>query len=549
MEEPILDVAVLKKQIEEVSGQAFSLCIGNAKKVKKYLAEFSDVVYDEKRKENLEKIKRYNNEESFVGDVDPEFIPLSPFSRGNLTESFCSEINFFDCLKEISNAMVRAPKRLEFLQQAIKALNAKLPASVYLPFSSSFYRNCVILHIAVSEARVFATKERAPFKLAFEIFCPHEELKTSRNSGVFHENLKGSIISEYAIIGENLNKENIGKEKNDFPGPINFLKPDFEEQHYQSLSVVSDGLSAVYYGDDKDPKFYLENVYEQEQRIKNISPYGGLVTWKLVNVIIKSGDDLRQDQLVIQLMAFFNRIFKEKNLDIWLYPYDIIATHNSCGIIECVPNAITIDGLKKALPNESNSLYDYFRMQMGKESSAAFKNAQLEFMKSLVGYSLVCYILQIKDRHNGNILIDSYGHVIHIDFGFILGNSPGGGLNFESAPFKLTDEFERILGGRRSGLFMKFRSLCVKGYKAIIEKAEQIELMVEMMKSGSGMSMPCFRAEEAAVQGLRQRLLPMKTMGKTACKQYINSLIDDSLDHWSTRCYDRFQYCCQGIFY
>ena len=46
---------------------------------------------------------------------------------------------------------------------------------------------------------------------------------------------------------------------------------------------------------------------------------------------------------------------------------------------------------------------------------------------------------QLKDRHNGNLLLDDEGHVIHIDFSFMLSHSPGG-ISFEAAPFKLTRE-------------------------------------------------------------------------------------------------------------
>lgn len=50
----------------------------------------------------------------------------------------------------------------------------------------------------------------------------------------------------------------------------------------------------------------------------------------------------------------------------------------------------------------------------------------------------------MKDRHNSNLLIDEDGHIIHIDFGFMLSNSPGG-VNFESAPFKLTRELLEVI--------------------------------------------------------------------------------------------------------
>lgn len=61
-----------------------------------------------------------------------------------------------------------------------------------------------------------------------------------------------------------------------------------------------------------------------------------------------------------------------------------------------------------------NSLFEYFLVKFGSPESMEFEKAQLAFLKSLAPYSLIIYLLQIKDRHNGNIMIDERGHILHI---------------------------------------------------------------------------------------------------------------------------------------
>jgi phosphatidylinositol 4-kinase len=119
----------------------------------------------------------------------------------------------------------------------------------------------------------------------------------------------------------------------------------------------------------------------------------------------------------------------------------------------------------------------------------------------------VCYILQIKDRHNGNILIDIEGHILHIDFGFLLSNAPGKGMKFETAPFKLNQEMIDVLGGEDSTKFREFRQRMARGFMALQAKAEKIIILVEMMLMGTS-DLPCFVAGPLLLGTLKERLFP-----------------------------------------
>lgn len=194
----------------------------------------------------------------------------------------------------------------------------------------------------------------------------------------------------------------------------------------------------------------------KEDRFRKNSTVGLHPGYRLLPVIVKSHDDLRQEQIAAQLIFQMNQILHEGDIDYWLRPYTIVAMTPDSGLIEAIPDTISLDALRRKVPNYS-TLKNFFIDFFGDESTAEFGEAKKNFIKSLATYCIVCYLLNLKDRHNGNILLDRDGHVIHIDFGFILGISPGGNIGFESAPFKLTHDFVELMGGARSLSFVKFR--------------------------------------------------------------------------------------------
>jgi hypothetical protein len=289
---------------------------------------------------------------------------------------------------------------------------------------------------------------------------------------------------------------------------------------------------------------FKERWAEKERRVQSTSPHGHLTGWRLLPVIVKSDDDLRQEQLASQLIKQFAKVFEEFQVPVFLRPYDVIAITSTSGLVEAIPDTISIDSLKRN-DREFTTLLDFFTRHFGDPSSSAFKEARANFVRSMAAYSIVCYLLQVKDRHNGNILLDAEGHIIHIDFGFFLSNNPGN-MAFEQAPFKLTQDFVELMGGPRSAAFRRFRSLCVRSFLVARKYRHRFTLLVEMMLHGNE-HLPCFGGDsKGAVEKLAARFQP--DLDINSCEDFVHSLIDASLDNWRTNWYDRYQRWIVGVF-
>jgi phosphatidylinositol kinase/protein kinase (PI-3 family) len=134
---------------------------------------------------------------------------------------------------------------------------------------------------------------------------------------------------------------------------------------------------------------------------------------------------------------------------------------------------------------------------------------------------------------------------MHIDFGFLLTNSPGGNIGFEAPSFKLTQEYVAVMGGPSSPMFQMYRKLCARAFLAARKHRMHIILLVQMMLHGNG-HLPCFRGgPEAVMAGLRSRFMEGAT--ERQCQAAVYKLVDDAMSSWRTQLYDLYQHRAQGV--
>lgn len=319
---------------------------------------------------------------------------------------------------------------------------------------------------------------------------------------------------------------------------------EIESSRYACSQLGGVHLTNVRDPDDPSMNALREPWSEKLARIRDSSPYGHLTNWRLLPVIVKSGDDLRQELLAYQFLKKLQEIWESEHVPVYVRPSKILVLSNDSGMIEPILNAVSLHQIKKHQTQKA-TLLDYFLNEFGQShTSEAFLTAQKNFVESCAGYSIICYLLQVKDRHNGNILLDDQGHLIHIDYGFMLSSSPKN-LGFESSAFKMTYEFVEVMGGLQSDMFAYFKILMLKGFLSARKHMDKLVPIVEIMQLGS--QLPCFQKSggSAIVRSLRDRF--HLNLTEEQLQMQIDNMITNSMNSLTTRMYDNFQYYTNDI--
>jgi phosphatidylinositol 3-kinase len=229
------------------------------------------------------------------------------------------------------------------------------------------------------------------------------------------------------------------------------------------------------------------------------SPTATTTTTTTLSLIYKSGDDLRQDQLVLQLISLMDRLFKREHLDLRITAYQVLPTSVTNGLIEFVPGSLPLSQVIR----EHGSIHRFLSRRHTSVTGpyaldpVVFSN----YIRSNAGYAVMTHVLGIGDRHMDNLMLTGDGRLFHIDFGYILGRDP----KFSTAPLVLSRAMVDGMGGSDSVHYREFVTLCGEAFNILRKSANLLLSLIHLM---AGSAIPDIRSDpEKAMLKVQERLM------------------------------------------
>eukprot|EP00948_MAST-09A_sp_MAST-9A-sp1_P000828 g828.t1 len=256
-----------------------------------------------------------------------------------------------------------------------------------------------------------------------------------------------------------------------------------------------------------------------------------------LGVLYKVGDDLRQDQLVLQLIRVFDSFWQANGLHLSMSPYRVVCTGQMKGMLEVVRNATPLNAIisgskgqvkktktflskvqgisnvlwnKKAIKDWLNAQAFHtshrqtkstdtgtkqsktrrkqmlFHRRTSLNDSSPFRKYNISptidnFVRSCAGYCAATYVLGVGDRHSDNIMINNRGLFFHIDFGHFLGNFKSKlGIKRERTPFVFTKQMREVMT-LEDALYQDFLELSKEAFLVIRRNANLVLVLLSLM--------------------------------------------------------------------
>ena len=279
--------------------------------------------------------------------------------------------------------------------------------------------------------------------------------------------------------------------------------------------------------------------------------------------MLKVGDDLRQDSLILQLLKVMDDIWHKEGLDMHMNVYDCISTGYERGLLQVVSNATTLGSMvldatdhdrrnskskskymrkfKSAMKAFGNFdiIKDWMWEQVCSDATRTGNDVGLEeqmdervmnFIFSTAAYCVASYVLGLGDRHNDNLMMTRSGHFFHIDFGHILGNFKYKlGIKRERAPFVFTPSMKAVMSDSQYDSFVE---LCCDIYNVLRENSS---LLIALVSLAIPCELPELR-EEKDVQWMYDKLLVGRSEEEAAA--HFREILEKSLNTVGTRVND-----------
>lgn len=398
------------------------------------------------------------------GCVCAESIQLrTPGVTGCLCGSprLAAQHEFVRTLINIGSHLQAAPSK-ELKSQRLLAelsiLNLNLPARVWLPIHSSIH---MIVRIPPGAAVLLNSKDKAPYLVYMEAVevtgdlyatpLPSKLINSLRQTKseenlINYSSVNGTpghadaSISVFPAVDDDQDCWNNDVSLCD-SGDVTKMQVDSvsigssSDERVASANICSNGPfvaagdirrrlesslntpKSSFTRDPEDPSAAaLKEPWEDKvTRIRESSPYGHLAGWKLLAVIVKCGDDLRQELMAYQFLVTLQSIWEQEKIPLWIRPYKILVTSSESGLIEPILNTVSLHQVKK---HSKLSLLEYFIREFGSPSCEGFLNAQRNFVRSCAAYCIVSYLIQVKDRYTftGHSLLKCYSHSLSLSF-------------------------------------------------------------------------------------------------------------------------------------